>query len=79
MKFQLNLLFAFHLLLIGSAFSIEAALADDKAKIVFISGMPSHGPMKHEHRAGNMILDDSLRRSGLTTPVGKMITFARLC
>ena len=30
--------------------------AKDKAKVVFISGKPSHGRMKHEHRAGNMIL-----------------------
>ncbi|MEM1228024.1 MAG: sulfatase-like hydrolase/transferase [Planctomycetota bacterium] len=36
-----------------------------RAKIVFISGKPSHGPMKHEHRAGNMILADALNRSGL--------------
>ena len=25
-------------------------------KIIFISGKPSHGPMSHEHRAGNMLL-----------------------
>lgn len=37
----------------------------EKAKIVFISGSPSHGPMQHEHRAGNMILADSLNESGL--------------
>ncbi len=37
----------------------------DKKKIVFISGSPSHGMMKHEHRAGNMILADALNRSGL--------------
>jgi hypothetical protein len=41
------------------------ASAADKAKIVFISGKPSHGPMAHEHRAGNMILADALNRSGL--------------
>ena len=35
------------------------------AKVVFIAGKPSHGPMSHEHRAGNMILADALRRSGL--------------
>lgn len=39
--------------------------AQDKAKIVFISGSPSHGPMKHEHRAGNMILAGALNESGL--------------
>lgn len=40
-------------------------LAEEKAKIVFISGKPSHGPMKHEHRAGNIILADALNKSGL--------------
>ena len=65
MKFKVNVSFVFVLLFIGSAFSNEAALADDKAKIVFISGKPSHGPMAHEHRAGNMILADALNRSGL--------------
>ena len=39
--------------------------AADKAKIVFIVGEPSHGPMAHEHRAGNMILAAALNRSGL--------------
>jgi trehalose utilization protein len=34
-------------------------------KIVFISGKPSHGPMEHEHRAGNMILANALNDSGL--------------
>ncbi len=37
----------------------------EKAKIVFISGEPSHGPMAHEHRAGNMILAKALNESGL--------------
>jgi trehalose utilization protein len=41
------------------------ASAADKAKIVFIAGKPSHGPMAHEHRAGNMILAEALNRSGL--------------
>lgn len=41
------------------------AFAEDKAKVVFISGEPSHGRMAHEHRAGNMILADALNRSGL--------------
>ncbi len=40
-------------------------IAGEKAKVVFISGSPSHGRMKHEHRAGNMILADALNRSGL--------------
>ena len=39
--------------------------ADKKAKIVFISGNPSHGRMHHEHRAGNMILAKALNDSGL--------------
>ena len=39
--------------------------ATEKAKIVFISGKPSHGPMQHEHRAGNMILATALNDSGL--------------
>lgn len=41
------------------------SLADDKAKVVFISGTPSHGRMSHEHRAGNMILAKDLNESGL--------------
>jgi trehalose utilization protein len=48
-----------------SALSTTPATAQDKAKIVFISGKPSHGPMAHEHRAGNLILADALNRSGL--------------
>ena len=39
--------------------------AEDKAKIVFISGSPSHARMSHEHRAGNMILARALNDSGL--------------
>ena len=39
--------------------------AAEKAKIVFLSGTPSHGRMSHEHRAGNMILAEALERSGL--------------
>ena len=37
----------------------------EKTKIIFISGKPSHGKMKHEHRAGNMILAEALNDSGL--------------
>ncbi|MBC8326271.1 MAG: ThuA domain-containing protein [Verrucomicrobia subdivision 3 bacterium] len=47
-------------LLSGS--QIQAA---DKAKVVFISGKPSHGRLAHEHRAGNMILAKALNESGL--------------
>jgi trehalose utilization protein len=39
--------------------------AAERAKIVFISGKPSHGRMQHERRAGNMILADALNNSGL--------------
>jgi hypothetical protein len=40
-------------------------VAADKAKVVFISGKPSHGRLAHEHRAGNMILAKALNGSGL--------------
>ena len=49
-KLILNLC-VFSGLLLGT--TSEAA---DKAKVVFISGKPSHGRLAHEHRAGNMIL-----------------------
>ena len=42
-----------------------ATRAEDAKKIVFISGTPSHGRMKHEHRAGNMLLAKALNESGL--------------
>ncbi len=48
-----------------TSFFITPSPADEKAKIVLISGKPSHGRMKHEHRAGNMILADALNKSGL--------------
>ena len=35
------------------------------AKVVFISGKPSHGPMAHEHRAGNLLLAKALRDADL--------------
>lgn len=40
--------------------------AADKAKVVFISGKPSHGRLAHEHRAGNMVLAKGLNESGLS-------------
>jgi len=40
--------------------------AADKAKVVFISGKPSHGRLSHEHRAGNMLLAKALNESGLS-------------
>ncbi|QEG21575.1 PVC-type heme-binding CxxCH protein [Mariniblastus fucicola] len=43
----------------------EVGDAKKKTKVVFISGHPSHGRMKHEHRAGNMILANALNDSGL--------------
>ncbi len=45
--------------------AISSSQAAEKAKVVFISGKPSHGPMSHEHRAGNMILAKRLNQSGL--------------
>jgi type 1 glutamine amidotransferase len=59
MKFR----FCFVLLLAVSLWG--SAYAQEKAKIVFISGSASHGRMKHEHRAGNMILASALNSSGL--------------
>ncbi|MCP4785911.1 MAG: ThuA domain-containing protein [Fuerstiella sp.] len=44
---------------------LTSGRAAEKSKIVFISGKPSHGRMKHEHRAGNMILADALNNSKL--------------
>ena len=35
------------------------------AKVVFISGKPSHGRMKHEHRAGNLLMAQALRDADL--------------
>ena len=40
--------------------------AADKAKVVFISGKPSHGRLSHKHRAGNMLLAKALNESGLS-------------
>jgi type 1 glutamine amidotransferase len=45
--------------------SLKKKLIEPKKKVVFISGKPSHGRMKHEHRAGNMILAKRLNDSGL--------------
>ena len=54
----------FFCLLTASGFIFNASVQAEKpAKIIFISGKPSHGRMKHEHRAGNMILADALDRS----------------
>jgi trehalose utilization protein len=53
------------LAILASTPLFNSAQADDTAKIVFISGTPSHGRMKHEHRAGNMVLAEALNNSGL--------------
>jgi len=45
--------------------SLKNSAGPPKKKVVFISGKPSHGWMKHEHRAGNMILAKRLNKSGL--------------
>ncbi len=47
------------------SFASNAIQAADKTKIVFISGKPSHGPMSHEHRAGNLLLAKRLNESDL--------------
>ncbi len=39
--------------------------ADEPRKVVFISGKPSHGPMAHEHRAGNMLLAKRLNEANV--------------
>ncbi len=41
------------------------ASAADKAKVVFIHGKPSHGPMAHEHRAGCLLLAKALNDAGV--------------
>ena len=48
------------------------AAAIAKKKIVFVAGMPSHGPGQHEHRAGCMLLADHLNQSGL--PIEAVVT-----
>ena len=40
--------------------------AAEKAKVIFISGKPSHGRLAHEHRAGNMLLAKALNESDLS-------------
>lgn len=48
-----------------SGVPFQLAAADAPKKIVFLSGKPSHGPMAHEHRAGNLLLAKRLNESGL--------------
>ena len=55
----------FNLCMLTGLIFCQAGEAADKAKIVFISGKPSHGRLAHEHRAGNLILANALNKSGL--------------
>ena len=48
-----------------SGFSFHVGGAEAPAKIVFISGKPSHGPGAHEHRAGNLLLAKRLKEANL--------------
>ena len=57
-------------LLVSVLFALSVLLTEAaKPKVVFVSGKPSHGPMSHEHRAGNMILAKRLNASGLVNAV----------
>lgn len=60
-----NLLFLPFLLSLLSIGSPEFLNAQEKARVVFISGEPSHGPMAHEHRAGNLLLAKRLNEANL--------------
>ena len=67
MMFNLGMKSVITLLLAAlvTALAMSPAVAAEKTKVVFISGKLSHGPMAHEHRAGNMILAKRLNESGL--------------
>jgi len=56
-------LFLYPLLLL--ALLLEPVSAQETKKIVFVSGKPSHGPMAHEHRAGNLLLAKRLQAANL--------------
>lgn len=43
----------------------EETPSQEKRKIVFVAGKPSHAPGEHEHRAGSMLLADHLEKSNL--------------
>ena len=58
MKYWFCLIVSFFFTTIGSA-------QEKKAKVVFISGKPSHGPGAHEHRAGNILLAKRLNEANL--------------
>ena len=51
---------------VGALFSsVQQADAQEKKKIVFVAGKPSHPAGAHEHRAGSMLLAGALEKSGL--------------
>ncbi|RMF44318.1 MAG: hypothetical protein D6753_02890 [Planctomycetota bacterium] len=47
----------------GLAFFSASTWADDRIKIVFLAGNPSHGYGAHEHLAGSRILADTIERA----------------
>ena len=51
--------------LIATLFLVTLAplQAAENAKVVFIHGKPSHGPMAHEHRAGSLLLAKALKEA----------------
>ncbi len=51
--------------IISIFFVAIASAQEKKAKVVFISGKPSHGPGAHEHRAGNILLAKRLNEANL--------------
>jgi type 1 glutamine amidotransferase len=53
------------LVLLVGLLSCGPALGQDKKKIVFVAGKPSHGFGAHEHNAGCRILAKALNESGL--------------
>ena len=53
------------LILAGILSFSAGAPAAETTKVVFISGKPSHGPMAHEHRAGNLLLAKALEEAEL--------------
>lgn len=53
-------------LLLGALLGLLQMVASaETTKVVFVSGKPSHGPMAHEHRAGNLLLAKRLGDSDL--------------
>ncbi len=51
--------------LLLSFFLLVSSIGAKPAKVVFISGKPSHAHLEHEHRAGNILLASRLNESGL--------------